>query len=169
MTNSILFVHSEETITQESITRSLTTIKYLLWPWMFYSVWFFIVLKPQKLSSSLLVRRLSILKILGSNPGISGWKEEILGHVFTLKRAHRAETDFTNIEWFPHRLLTGATTPPLSEEDPIRAPPASTSRPSYNICVKCPSDSNCSIKIAFDIMFFLDKNNNSALFFSWIN
>ena len=110
VTNSILFVLREETITQESITQSLTTIKYLLWPWMFYSGWIFILLRPEELSSSLLARRLSILKILGSNPGISGRKEEILGHVFTLKRAHRAETDFTNIEWFPHRLLTGATT-----------------------------------------------------------
>ena len=136
---------------------------------MFSYGWIFILIRSEELSSSLLVRWLSIPKILGSNPGISGRKEEILGSVFILKRAHRAETDFTNIEWFPHRLLTGATTPPLSEEDPIRAPPASTSRPSYNISVKCPSDSNCSIKIAFDIMFSFDKNNNSSLFFSWIN
>ena len=136
---------------------------------MFSYGWIFILIRSEELSSSLLVRWLSIPKILGSNPGISGRKEEILGSVFILKRAHRAETDFTNIEWFPHRLLTGATTPPLSEEDPIRAPPASTSRPSYNICVKCPSNSNCSIKIAFDIMFFLDKDNNSALLFSWMN
>ena len=136
---------------------------------MFYSGWIFILLRPEELSSSLLARLLSTPKILGSNPGISGQKEEILGSVFILKRAHRAETDFTNIEWFPHRLLTGATTPPLSEEDPIRAPPASTSRPSYLISVKCPSDSNCSIKITFDIMFSFDKNDNSSLFFSWIN
>ena len=60
--------------------------------------------------------------------------------------------------WFPHRLLTGATSPPLSERDPIRAPPASTSRPSYDAFVKGPSDSNCPKKIAFDIMCF---------FFSW--
>ena len=102
----------------------------------------FTLLRPEALRSSLLARSLSVPKILGSNPGISGWKEEILGYVFILKRAHRAETDFTNIEWFPHRLLTGATTPPLSEEDPIRAPPASTSRPSYISSFKCPSDSN---------------------------
>ena len=136
---------------------------------MFYPGWIFILIRSEELRSSLLVRWLSIPKILGSNPGISGRKEEILGSVFILKRAHRAETDFTNIEWFPHRLLTGATTPPLSEEDPIRAPPASTSRPSYHISVKCPSDSNCSIKITFDIMFSFGKNDNSSLFFSWIN
>ena len=124
---------------------------------MFYFVWFFIVLKPEELSSSLLACLLSVPKVLGSNPGISGRKEEILGYVFVLKRAHRAETDFTNIEWFPHRLLTGATTPPLSEEDPIRAPPASTSRPSYTNSLKCPSDSNFPKKIAFDIMFFIDN------------
>ena len=62
------------------------------------------------------------------------------------------------LSWFPHRLLTGATSPPLSEEDPIRAPPASTSRPSYYVFVKGPSDSNCSKKIAFDIMFFIDNS-----------
>ena len=82
--------------------------------------------------TSLLVHLLSFPKNLGLNPGISGRKEEILGYVFILKRAHRAETDFTNIEWFPHCILTGATTPPLSEEDPIRARPASTSQPSYS-------------------------------------
>ena len=124
---------------------------------MFSYGWIFILIRSEELSSSLLVRWLSIPKILGSNPGISGRKEEILGSVFILKRAHRAETDFTNIEWFPHRLLTGATTPPLSEEDPIRAPPASTSRPSYTNSLKCPSDSNFPKKIAFDIMFFLDN------------
>ena len=43
-----------------------------------------------------------------------------------------------------------ATNPPLSEEDPIIAPPASTSRPSYIISNKGPSDTNCPIKIAFD-------------------
>ena len=147
----------EETITLESITQSLTTTKYLFWPWMFSYGWIFILIRSEELSSSLLVRWLSIPKILGSNPGISGRKEEILGSVFILKRAHRAETDFTNIEWFPHRLLTGATTPPLSEEDPIRAPPASTSRPSYSNSLKCPSDFNFPKKIAFDIMFFLDN------------
>ena len=108
----------------------------------FYSGCIFTVLRPEALGSSLLARSLSVPKILGSNPGSSGWEEEILGYVFGLKRAHRAETDFTNIEWFPHRLLTGATTPPLSEEDHIRAPPASTSRPSYINSWKCPSDSN---------------------------
>ena len=56
VTNSILFVLREETITQESITQSLTTIKYLFWPWMFYSGWIFILLRPEELSSSLLAR-----------------------------------------------------------------------------------------------------------------
>ena len=51
--------------------------------------------------------------------------------------------------------------PPLSEEDPLRAPPASTSRPSYYIGVKGLSDSNCPKKIAFDIMFFVDKSKGT--------
>ena len=65
---------------------------------LFYSGCIFTVLRPEVLGSSSLVRSLSVPKILGSNPGSSGWKEEILGYVFGLKRAHRAETDFTNIE-----------------------------------------------------------------------
>ena len=44
-------------------------------------------------------------------------------------------------------------TSPLSEEDPKRAHPASTSRPSYIM-----SDSNCPIKIAYYIMYFLDNS-----------
>ena len=63
----------------------------------------------------------------------------------------------------------GATTHSLSEDDPIRAPPTSTSRPSYDISVKGPLDSNLSVKIAFDLMFFLDKHKNSALFLNQIN
>ena len=136
----------------EFIDYKILTLTHL-----FYSGCIFTVLRAEALGSSLLARLLSVPKVLGSNPGISGWKEEILGYVFVLKRAHRAETDFTNIEWFPHRLLTGVTTPLLSEEDPIRAPPASTSQPSLIISVKDPCDTNCPIKIVFDIMFFLDN------------
>ena len=141
----------------ESVNSEFIDYKILTLTHLFYSGCIFTVLRAEALGSSLLARLLSVPKVLGSNPGISGRKEEILGYVFVLKRAHRAETDFTNIEWFPHRLLTGATTPPLSEEDPIRAPPASTSRPSYTNSLKCPSDSNFPKKIAFDIMFFLDN------------
>ena len=57
----------------------------------------------------------------------------------------------------PPSPTNGVITPPLSEEDPIRAPPASTSRPSYTNSLKCPSDSNFPKNIAFDIMFFLDN------------
>ena len=110
---------------------------------MFYSGYIFTLLRAGALGSVLLARLLSLPKVLGSNLGISDRKEEILGYIFILKRAHGVETDFTKIEGFLHHLLSGATTPPLSEEDPIRAPPASTFRPSYNICVKGPSDSNC--------------------------
>ena len=67
----------------------------------------FTVLRTEVLGSTLAFNQ----KILGSNPGISGWKEEILGNVFILRRTHRADTDFPNIEWFPNRLLMGATTP----------------------------------------------------------
>ena len=61
----------------------------------------------------------------------------------------------------------------LSEGDPIKAPPALTSRPSYTSLrsVKGPSDSNCPIKMAFDILFslmILHKHNNSVIFVSWI-
>ena len=63
-----------------------------------YSGCIFWVLRTEELGSSLLARLLSNPKIPGSNPGISGWKEEILGFVFRLKRAHRAKTGFTNNE-----------------------------------------------------------------------
>ena len=76
----------------------ITTTKYLLLSQLFYSGFIFTVLRAEGLSSSLLARLLSVLKVLGLNPRISGRKEEILGYVFVLKRAHRAETDFTNIE-----------------------------------------------------------------------
>ena len=56
------------------------------------------VLIAEALGSSLLAYWLSIPKIIESNPGFSGRKEEIFGNVFILKRAHQAETDFTNIE-----------------------------------------------------------------------
>ena len=45
-----------------------------------------------------LARLLPTPKVPGSKLGILGWKEEILQSAFTLKRAHRAETGFTNIE-----------------------------------------------------------------------
>ena len=83
---------------------------------------------------------------------------------FHSQKGHWAETEFTNIEWFPHLHITGDPTPQPSEEDPIRPPPASSSQSNYNIGVKGPSDSNCSIKIAFDINFFLDNHENSVLF-----
>ena len=53
---------------------------------------------------------LSIPKIVGSNHGISGWKEEMLGNVVVLKRTHQVETDFTDIEGFPIAYSQG---PPL--------------------------------------------------------
>ena len=124
---------------------------------MFYSGCIFTVLRAEALGSSLLARLLSVLKVLGSNLGISGWNKEILGYVFILKRAHQAETDFTNIEKFPHGLPTWATTTLHLKEDPIGAPPASTSQPNEIISVKGSIVTNCPIKIAFDIMFFLDN------------
>ena len=63
-----------------------------------YNGFIFTVLRTEALGSSMLVHWLSIPKILGSNLGILGRKEEILGSVFILKRAHRAETEFTNKE-----------------------------------------------------------------------
>ena len=65
---------------------------------LFYFGFVFTILRTEALGSSLLARFLSVPKILGLNPGILGWKEEILVYVFVLKRAHQAETDFTNIE-----------------------------------------------------------------------
>ena len=124
----------------------------------FYFGCIFTALIAEALSSSLLACWLSIPKILGSNPGFSGLKEEILVNISVLKRAHRAVTDFTNIESFLNRLLTGTTSPPLSEEAPIRVHPASTSRPRYIVSVKGPSDTNCPMKITFDIIFFLENS-----------
>ena len=63
---------------------------------LFYSGCIFTVFRTEALGSSLLVCLLPALKILGSNYGILGLNEEILGHVFELKRA--AETEYTNIE-----------------------------------------------------------------------
>ena len=117
-------------------------VKNFILTHLFYYGCILTVLLAKSLSSSLLVRWLSIPQITGSNPEFSGQKEKILGNVFVLKRAHWAETDFPKIEWFPHRLLTGAAPPPLSEEDPIRVPPSSTSRSSYI----SPSDTNCPTK-----------------------
>ena len=82
----------------ESVNSEFIDYKILTLTHLFYSGCIFTVLRAEALGSSLLARLLSVPKVLGSNPGISGRKEEILGYVFVLKRAHRAETDFTNIE-----------------------------------------------------------------------
>ena len=60
------------------LTVHPTTIKYLPWSECLYSGCVFIVTTTEELGSSSLVRQLSTPKVPGSNPGISGWKEEIL-------------------------------------------------------------------------------------------
>ena len=102
---------------------------------------------------------LAALKVPGSNPGISGWKEEILKSVFRLKRAHRAKTGLPNIELIPPLPNHGGHLSPAFRGGPKRSSPchASTSQPSFNIDVKGPSESNSLKKIAFDIMFFYIK------------
>ena len=57
--------------------------------------------KTEALGSSLLVRLLSVSKVLGLNPGISVQRGENLGYVFLLKRAQWVETDLTNTNNFP--------------------------------------------------------------------
>ena len=94
LTNSILLC--SETITQEPI--EFTDYKIFTLTHSFNSGCILTVLRTEALGTLLLTRWLSIPKILGLNPGISGRKEEILGSVFILKRAHRVETEFTNIE-----------------------------------------------------------------------
>ena len=105
------------------LTVHPTTTKYLPWSECFYSGCVFIVTWTESLCSSLLVRLLSIPKVPGSNPGISSWKEEILQSVFKLKRAHRAETGFTNIELIPPSPTRGGHHSPAFRGGPNKSSP----------------------------------------------
>ena len=61
----------------------------------FYSGSIFTVLRPEKLSRSLLGWSLLVLKILGLNPELSMQKGEIVGYVIHHNRAHWAQTALT--------------------------------------------------------------------------
>ena len=154
------------------LTVHPTTIKYLPWSECFYSGCVFIVTRTEVLGSSLLVRLLSTPKVPGSNPGISGWKEEILQSVFKLKRAHRAETGITNNELIPPSPTHGGHLSPAFRGGPIKSssclPPGLVTTQESKVLVIQTVQKRSPLILCF-LLINQREHTNSTICFGWIS
>ena len=130
----------------------------------FYCGCIFTALRTEALCSSLLACFLSFPKILRSNPGILGWRNFRLCF-----HTQKDPPGGDKLHWVIRLSPTnGGHHFPTFRGGPYKSS-LSLNWPSYNRCVKCTSDSNFSIKIAMDIIFFVDNHDESFLFLSRIN
>ena len=154
------------------LTVHPTTIKYLPCSECFYSGCVSTVIRTESLGSSLLVRLRSTPKVPGSNPGISGWKEEILQSAFRLKRAHRAETGITNNELIPPSPTHGGHHSPAFRGGPIKSssclPPGLVTTQESKVLVIQTFLKRSPLVLYFFLINQRD-HTNSTICFGWIS
>ena len=159
-------------LSHKLITVHPSTIEYLPWSKCLYSGCVFIVTATEELGSSLLVRLLSTPKVPGSNPGISGWKEEIFQSVFKLKRAHRAETGITNNELIPPSPTHGGHHSPAFRGGPIKSssclPPGLVIIQESKVLVIQTVQKRSPLILCF-LLINQREHTNSTICFSWIS